>query len=681
MKQFFKSRPITLKALPILLALIAFLSYGLVIRKLGIYWDDWAYLWTKMELGYAGVVRHFSFSRPLAGQIQNLVMQLTGMNPLVIQLYGLLMRVICSALVGLLVYRLSLKKVFPGLAAGLLFMTYPGFTMQPIALNFGFSYLLISLLTLSFLISLRKAETPRWHWGWTLLGLLLAAVNLFASEYFFMLELLRPILIWGTCTQLGLTGKERWQRLVRVELPYALMLGLGVIYRLFFNQTQTLHYEFSLVEQFKADPFAALVGYLNSVWSDSVKALAGAWLWAFRLPDRQLTGARTFQVYLIVSCLTFLIMLTVFLLIRNESGKKERRAALFLILTGMIATLLAGQPFWLTGSYLSFVFPNSRYTLPFMLGMAFFWAGIFSLISSCRKPGVVLSTLAIACMVGMSTGSHFITANEYRRDWTLTKDFFQQLKWRVPALAENTAVITNSLPIRFSTDNSLTAPLNWIYAEAYEAERIPYILYTNTKREETLSKFEPGKEISQEYLSARFEGSTDHSISLYYQAPGCVHVLDPEVDLFNQTIPNIDRDAALLNNYDRILADAPYEPLDPVLFGEELPKNWCWYYEHADLARQQGDWDQIALLAEEAFQLNDHPNDPMERIPFIEGFAHTLNWQQALDQTTIALETTPLMNNPLCAVWNRIQKDTQDSAEKQDTILNVERLLDCSFLR
>ena len=247
MKQFFKSRPITLKALPILLALIAFLSYGLVIRKLGIYWDDWAYLWTKMELGYAGVVRHFSFSRPLAGQIQNLVMQLTGMNPLVIQLYGLLMRVICSALVGLLVYRLSLKKVFPGLAAGLLFMTYPGFTMQPIALNFGFSYLLISLLTLSFLISLRKAETPRWHWGWTLLGLLLAAVNLFASEYFFMLELLRPILIWGTCTQLGLTGKERWQRLVRVELPYALMLGLGVIYRLFFNQTQTLHYEFSLV--------------------------------------------------------------------------------------------------------------------------------------------------------------------------------------------------------------------------------------------------------------------------------------------------------------------------------------------------------------------------------------------------------------------------------------------------
>ena len=86
--------------LPLLLIFLAVLSYGLVIRKLGIYWDDWAYLWTKMELGYAGIVRHFSFSRPLAGQIQNLVMEITGKNPLWIQIYGLSMRVICASLLG-----------------------------------------------------------------------------------------------------------------------------------------------------------------------------------------------------------------------------------------------------------------------------------------------------------------------------------------------------------------------------------------------------------------------------------------------------------------------------------------------------------------------------------------------------------------------------------------------------
>jgi len=95
--------------LPLLLIFLAVLSYGLVIRKLGIYWDDWAYLWTKMELGYAGIVRHFSFSRPLAGQIQNLVMEITGKNPLWIQIYGLSMRVICASLLGFLFH-----QIWPG---------------------------------------------------------------------------------------------------------------------------------------------------------------------------------------------------------------------------------------------------------------------------------------------------------------------------------------------------------------------------------------------------------------------------------------------------------------------------------------------------------------------------------------------------------------------------------------
>ena len=79
--------------LPLLLIFLAVLSYGLVIRKLGIYWDDWAYLWTKMELGYADTVRNISFSRPLTGQIQNIVMDITVKNPFYIHIYVLSMRV------------------------------------------------------------------------------------------------------------------------------------------------------------------------------------------------------------------------------------------------------------------------------------------------------------------------------------------------------------------------------------------------------------------------------------------------------------------------------------------------------------------------------------------------------------------------------------------------------------
>ncbi len=168
---------------------------------------------------------------------------------------------------------------------------------------------------------------------------------------------------------------------------------------------------------------------------------------------------------------------------------------------------------------------------------------------------------------------------------------------------------------------------------------------------------------------------------MYYKAPGCVHVLDPEVDGFNQTIPIIDREAALLTNKARILPQSgDLTGLDNTLFGAEPGKNWCWYYEHADLARQQRDWKTVAHLGDEAFALSDHPNDPMERIPFIEGYAHQSEWEKALRLTHEMLEVTPMMNNPLCALWQRIEREIAPGAANKTAVAEASALLDCTFL-
>ena len=66
--------------------------------------------------------------------------------------------------------------------------------------------------------------------------------------------------------------------------------------------------------------------------------------------------------------------------------------------------------------------------------------------------------------------------------------------------------------------------------------------------------------------------------------------------------------------------------------------------------------------------MNDHPNDPMERIPFIEAYAHTGRVENALEQTQKALETTPLMNDPLCALWQRIGRESGMHPEELDEI-------------
>ncbi len=662
-----KTKHLPYPAVLIPLSVFVLLSYGILLGKLGFYWDDWPYVWTRLELGYHGLLRHFSFSRPVAGQLHNIAILITNGSPLASQIYGLILQVFGSFCAGLLVKEVWPRKPFAAVLTALLFLAYPGFTMRPIAINFSFSYFLMGMLFLSFILTIRAAKGRKHRILLTAAACLIALLNLFASEYFFLLELLRSCFLAAALSEQEKDPKLLAARILRHSLPYAAVFAGGTIYRLFFNRTQTLHYDFKLADELKAAPLAAAGRYLADLCRDCFRVIFEAWAQVFRFPNAAEFGSRSTLMYALICAGAFIIVF-LFLITASRGREKGTSPNLWMLIIGIFALVLAGQPFWLTESPINFIFQNGRYTLPFMLGVSLVLTALLDLI---RRPRLIPVFLASA-FIGLAAGHLFVTGNEYRRDWTLTKDFFRQLKWRVPEIEPDTVVVTNVLPIRFSTDNSLTAPLNWIYAEEYETDRIPYMLYTNTKREATLSGLEAGNEIFQEYLSAQFFGNTDDMISLYYSPPGCVHVLDPEVDLFNQTIPEIDRNAAVLNNYSRVRTDAEYIPLPEKQFGTEPAHGWCWYYETADLERQRGNWDEAAALGDTAFGLNDHPNDPMELLPFIEAYAHTGRTEDALERTEAAMQVTPVMNDPLCALWRRIERDTGERPAALD------ELLDCS---
>lgn len=658
------------------LAAFSFLSYGLLSGKLGIYWDDWAYLWTRIELGYQGLLRHFSFSRPVAGQIHNIAMLITGKNPIRIQIYGMLLRIIGSYAAASLVYYLWDCDLLAAALFGLFFIAYPGFTMQPIAINFSFSYFLMGILALSFLLSLWAYRKGGRQVLLTCGSLLLEALNLFASEYFFMLEFMRPLVLWVDCGKENSGFKSKLRKVIQADIPYLMVLMISILYRIFFNRTQTSYYQFSLLDQIKSNPVSGIAGWFLTMIKDCWKVILPAWSQIFKFPVPSVLGKKTFLVYILISVFIAFLSFIVFSLFQRCSEAGKRNACQMIVL-GLVSLPLAGQPFWLTDTQLSFVFQNSRYTLPFIPGVSLILAGIFCLF---RKNRWVPSLLA-AILIGLAAGYHFNNANAYRRDWTLTKDFFWQLKWRVPEMKENTVVVTNVLPIRFSTDNSLTAPLNWIYADGTHDGTMPFMLYTNTKREKTLSDLQSGKEVFQEYLSAQFFGNTNDMISVNYSAPGCVHILDPEVDVYNQMIPEIDREAAALNNYDRIIPDGKGRAPDSEIFGHEPAHNWCWYYENVDLSRQRKDWKKAAELSDQAFTISDHYNDPMELLPIIESYAYIGAWDKAFRKTKEAYTVTPVMNDPLCVLWNRIEKDTGRTEEQVRAIEQKDQILDCRLVK
>ncbi len=108
----------------------------------------------------------------------------------------------------------------------------------------------------------------------------------------------------------------------------------------------------------------------------------------------------------------------------------------------------------------------------------------------------------------------------------------------------------------------------------------------------------------------------------------------------------------------------------PGIFGDEPQHGWCYYFEKADLARQMGDWELVSDLGDTAFAQGDYPNDPTERLVFIEGYARTGQWDKAREQTQKAAAITPLLQPVLCRLWERIGQDTATSipAGLQDDI-------------
>jgi hypothetical protein len=87
-------------------------------------------------------------------------------------------------------------------------------------------------------------------------------------------------------------------------------------------------------------------------------------------------------------------------------------------------------------------------------------------------------------------------------------------------------------------------------------------------------------------------------------------VLDPEVEAANWMVPASLRDTLAVSTTRPILPHPPAgkpQPRPPEhIYGEEIARGWCYYYEQADLARQVGDWERVTALGEAAFASSDY---------------------------------------------------------------------------
>ena len=663
---------------PLVILVVCIIAYGPLIPFLGFYWDDLPNMWVYHMFGPDGYITYASNHRPFSAWVFILTTPILGESPLGYHVLALLLR-----WVGAVGVWWTLKQLWPSaekqrLWVALLFAIYPGFRELPIATVFNVHLMCLLLTFFSLGGMLWAIRNPRRYWLATLLSVAASAISIFTMEYFITLELLRPVLIWMV---LGCDKKRSWyafRRTILYWLPYLVILALYGIWRVFIFKFP--YYVPVLIDT--SQSLSDRISNLLPLITESIyKAGLLAWINPVISADFNLMGGALKLLFWLILAGGSLCTL-IFLWLQKNSPQddinipavKAHSWSLQAIGLGILALFLAGWPIWIAGLKVDLEPLGSRFTLPFIFGSVLVLSGLIDLL-----PGKTAFKLGmVSILVGLSCAWHLQTTNLFRYEWEVFKDFYWQLTWRAPDLKKDTALLSNDIPLRYYSDNSLTAMLNWNYAPDNESLKMPYLLdYISVRLGTGLPALEEGLPVTQDYSILSFTGSTDETIAIFAMPPSCLRLLDRKLDDNYQRLPKLSGRATGISNLDQVLFDKQATPPTNI-FGAEPSPDWCYYFEKADLARQQEDWAAIVSYGNLAFSLNDNPNEATERLPFIEGYAHVGQWDRAIELShdTYAHGKDGVLTM-LCNTWARIAKSTALDQAREQSLQTIQSEYNC----
>jgi len=669
-------------SVPFALLFFCLISFGLLIPWLGFFWDDWPSIWYLQVFGSSGFSDVFAVDRPVLGYFFMLTTRLLGTSMVGWQLFGIFTRWLC--VLAFWWFLKGLWPTFPNQVAwtALLFAVYPGFKQQYISVTYSHVWILATIFFLSLATMVWAYRKPRISIPLTISSWILSALALFSVEYFFGLEIIRPFILWMLVSEDCKTLGSRLKHTLIKWSPYVVISGIFLFWRLVLYQTERGNVQ--LFEKMLIRPVPTIIDFLETAGIDIINSGIVAWIQTADFARMASYGMGPTILYVIgviaatAAAISYLYKLNYIPSDTNSAIKQSRiwpKQAIFL---GGVSLIFGGIPFWVTNLPIGLEFPWDRFTLAMMFGSTLLIAGLVDWLTRTRLQKVLI----FGVLIGLASGLHIQYGNLFRREWNAQSQFFWQLSWRAPAIKPNTLILTAELPFIYFSDNSLTAPLNWIYAPDFWDGDMPYLLYAAEARHEvSLPNLKADIPVSQPYRATQFEGTTNQALVLFYTPPGCLKIVDPQTDKRMPQKPNYISDMMSLSRLDLIQPDPDHPARPPlIIFGEEPPPDWCYYFEKADLARQIGDWEQVASLADQAMQLGEtlyEVNAP-ELVTFIDGYAHTGRWSEALELTGQALVLSERMDRMLCDSWNRIASNqSPDDTDFQNAWSTAQKQLTC----
>jgi hypothetical protein len=679
---FLRTKPLNALKIPAALLLLSLISYAPLIPWLGFYWDDWPTIWFFHSLGADGFREVFAVDRPLLSWMFMLSTPIMGESTIAWQIFGLFTRWL-----GGLTLWWMLRTLFPrwkmlAAWAAMLFVIYPGFRQQYISVTYSHGFIYMSLFFLSLGLMILAVREPSRFWYLMIISIFLSTIILFTVEYYFGLELMRPVILWLVLAEKASSYRERIKRVLLYWSPYLLLLLAFVMWTLFLHETP--RGDIQIFNELSANPAQAVFNFIRTIFQDAIEASLIAWTKTLNLFNLSSLTPLDFLLYSAIVLGT--TVLAFLFLTKLQEGDRDNEisnekvnnsGAITYIAFGALAILTGGWPFWVTDLELKLRFPLDRFTLPLMFAACILAAGVVKQLFKARSQ----QALIVGLLVGFAAGFHYMDAVTYRQEWQAQKDFFWQLTWRAPGIKPYTTLLTPELPFEYYSDNSLTAPLNWTYDPHNTSNYLSYLMLDLEARlGNALTHFGANIPINHPYRAMSFSGNMSQMLVFFYEPPRCVTIFDPGSGTILPDSPRFIPEALALSNPGLIITDADPPAAPPThIFGPEPEHEWCYYFQKAELARQKGDWNEVARLGDQVFMYFDNlrPESAVELIPFIEGYAHVGRWQETIQLFTTASQMSAETIPFLCTTWDRI--DNSISPTMLDTAASdqISDILQC----
>jgi hypothetical protein len=660
------------------LCAIGALVYGIFIRSVGFYWDDWPVVWVYNALGSQGVMTYFAGNRPVSGWIYSKLVPLFGISPVGWQAANAGVRCLSSVVLYLLFCELWPKRKDVAWIVAALVLLYPGFTQQAIALTYLSQNSSFLLYATSLLVTVLALTRPRYRWPLLVISLATGVGSYLITEYFVGLEFVRLAML---CTfREGEFDRKGLREALLKWSPYAAAWAGYIFWRSFiFHEVhygaigdKNISYLLSTMARHPLKQVGGLI--LNGIHNVTMGTVT-AFLRPFEagaITPRGVAGILSWSIGLVV------VGIALYTLRCLRSGNKSTGMAQaqpeqsrgFLrggIAMSAVGLCLGGLPFisGQTAFFASTLSFGDRFTFPFMLPASIAVACFLSSGEMGRRSkAIVLLALLFACSAFQVT-----CMNSYRHDWLGQKSLFWQIAWRLPAVKPETTIFVDGLSESVGSGET-PGLLDLLYKRDDRTGKLDYMMFDLRRLPDGKQSYKPSVPIKRHLRSFSFLGTTSQSVVSWLSPDGVLRVVTPSRAGEIVQGPLLCVSVAHVSHPEEITTGTEGVPAGPLLrlFGSEPKHEWPYYYQKADLERQLQHWDSVALLGDEAVKLGYSPTDASEWFPFIDGYAHAHRYQTAEELSNTMLKDSPESITALSSLWLHCSRECSPSSELSDTL-------------